>query len=266
MPFDYLSLVAKSGQVNTPPGSYNTVKEWIRESFLTQHSNVLEVGCSMGFITIEICRYTGAVCYGLDLHKASVRSAKENVDSYLTNRTIFVCGDAGSMHFVDNQFSHVVVGGHLPFIPAEMRTNHIAEAIRVVKPWGYILTALYFYKTPPPQMLVEEFNAEIGTNLSANHNYEYWTSLFDNQRLTLEYESVNEVEPANPARIQAYLQQLSEDTRSAWVTRLKLFNDNGKYLNYFVRVYRKLPDEGEVMLQVPRGGIYTTRRISQRYF
>jgi len=39
---DYLSLVTKSGQVNTPPGSYKTVKEWITHSFLGPHSHVLE--------------------------------------------------------------------------------------------------------------------------------------------------------------------------------------------------------------------------------
>lgn len=78
---DYLDLVVKSGQVNTPPGSHETVKEWIREGFVTTASNVLEIGCSSGFITHEIVRYSGATATGLDLHGGSIGQAKINTDS-----------------------------------------------------------------------------------------------------------------------------------------------------------------------------------------
>jgi ubiquinone/menaquinone biosynthesis C-methylase UbiE len=263
---DYLSLVARSGQVNTPPGSYNTIKEWIANSFLGRHSNVLEIGCSMGFITIEIARYVGATCCGLDLHEGSIKAATENVDPHVSGHVSFVCGNAGNLQFPNHDFSHVVIGGHLPFIPDEMRLAHIAEAVRVAKPWGYVLTALYFYKSSPPKTLVKEFNQAVGTNLEVDHDYAYWSGLFNCQRLTLEYESINEIIPANSARIETYLQQLSDDSRQEWENRLRLFNENGKYLNYFVRVYRRLPDQGKIMLQIPRGGIYQTKRISRQVF
>lgn len=259
---DYLSLVAKSGQVNTPPGSYKTVKEWITNSFLGPHSNVLEVGCSTGFITIEIARYVQATCCGLDLHEESIKTARENIDSHIAGNTSFVCGDAGSLQFPDHNFSHVVIGGHLPFIPAKMRSTHIAEAVRVTKPWGYILTALYFYKSPPPKTLVEEFNGVIGTKLEVDHDYIYWSKLFESQKLILEYESINEVVLANSARIQVYLQQLSINLRQKWESRLWLFNENGKYINYFVRVYRRLPDAQNLMIQIPRGGLYQVKQTS----
>lgn len=263
---DYLSLVAKSGQVNTPPGSYQTIKEWIANSFLDQHSNVLEIGCSMGFITIEIARYVGANCCGLDLHEGSIEAAMENIDPYVSGNVSFVRGNAGSLQFPDHSFSHVVIGGHLPFIPAETRVAHIAEAVRVARPWGYVLTALYFYKSPPPKTLVDEFNQAIGTNLEVGHDYAYWSALFDNQRLVLEYESINEIILADSARIKTYLQQLSDDSRKDWKSRLRLFNENGRYLSYFVRIYRRLPDRGNIMLQIPRGGIYRTKQISRQIF
>lgn len=168
---DYRSLVAKSGQVNTPPGSYKTIKEWIANSFLGPHSRVLEVGCSSGFITIEIARYVQASCFGLDVHQESIKAARENVDPYVAGNISFVCGDAGSLQFRDHSFSHIVIGGHLPFIPTGARSAHIVEAVRVTRPWGYVLTALYFYKSPPPKTLVEEFNRVVGTQLEVGHDY-----------------------------------------------------------------------------------------------
>ena len=259
---DYLSLVAKSGQVNTPPGSYKTVKEWIINSFLNQNSSVLEIGCSTGFITIEIARYVQATCCGLDLHEKSIETARKNVDQYITRNTSFVCGDAGKLQFLDHNFSHVVIGGHLPFIPAEMRSAHITEAVRVTKPWGYLLTALYFYKSPPSETLVEEFNRKIGTKLEVDHDYIYWSKLFEGQKLILEYESINEVILADSARIQTYLEYLDDSSRRKWESTLRLFNENGKYLNYFVRVYRRLPEGEKLMIQIPRGGLYQVRQVS----
>ncbi len=263
---EYLSLVANSGQVNTPPGSYNTIKEWIAHSFLGPHSRVLEIGCSTGFISIEIARYAQSRCYGLDLHEQSINVARKNTDRYVQNLVTFQCGDAGQLPFNEHEFSHVIIGGHLPFVPSEVRQQHIQQAVRIVRPWGYVLTALYFYKSPPPQNLIDEFNLEVGTKLVAENDYSYWNNLFESQRLLLEYESMHEVVPADSNRTQTYLEHLEPTSRKAWEKRLRLFNENGAYLNYFVRVYRKLPEQDGLMLQIPRGGIYQTKQISQKSF
>lgn len=253
---DYLSNVAKSGQVNTPPGSYVTVKEWAQNSFLNQQSNLLEVGCSNGFITIEMARYTGAKCTGIDLHEASVVKAQTNVDQYVDHLVSFRQGDAGNLPFNDEVFSHVVVSGHLPFIPAELRRSHIEEALRVVKPWGYLLIGLYYYHTTPPIELVAEFNKTIGTNVSADGDKTYWSGLFNDLLITLEYESDYDVIPFDGTRSAEYVAQMEKGTQNDWIRYLRLFNENGRYLSYFVRVYRKIPNESVLMLQIPRGGIY----------
>lgn len=261
----YLSLVAHSGQVNTPPGSYCTVKEWITHSFLDASSRVLEVGCSTGFITIEIARYTHATCVGLDAHKASIKTARNNTDSHIKDCVSFVEGNAGRLPF-KTEFSHVVIGGHLPFVPATVRKAHIKQAVRVTKPWGYVLTALYYYKEPPPITLLAEFNREVGTKLDPNCDFAYWTSLFEGQNLQMEYESVYDVLPADSNRTSEYLAHLDQASRKRWHRRLELFNQNGRFLQYFVRVYRRVPEEVGLMIQVPRGGIYRTKRISQQSF
>ncbi|MBY0473367.1 class I SAM-dependent methyltransferase [Patescibacteria group bacterium] len=259
---EYLSLVANSGQVNTPPGSYDTVKEWITHSFLGPHSNVLEVGCSTGFTSIEIARYVQAKCCGLDLHADSVATAYKNTDSYVRELVSFVEGDAGKLPFLNHNFSHVVISGHLPFVSASMRHQHIEESVRVLRPWGYLLTALYFYRRPPPQTLLDEFNREVGTQLEADGDYSYWSNLFNSPQLLLEHESVHEVLPADSSRIKEYLEHLEPSSRKKWAERLKLFNENGSYLNYFVRVHRRLPPESNLMIQIPRGGIYRSKKIT----
>lgn len=262
---EYFSLVAKSGQVNTPPGSYKTIKEWIHNSFLGPHSEVLEVGCSTGFITIEIARYVMATCCGFDLHQPSLDTAKSNADKDIAGRVSFIQGDGGKLPFTNGKFSHTVVGGHLPFVPPQVRRQHITEAVRTIRPWGYLLTALYYYKAPPPQSLLSQFNAEVGTQLQAENDYSYWSNLFEKQRLQLEYESIHDIVPADSERMHQYLDQLKEGSRAEWVKRLQLFNENGKYLQYFVRVYRRLPESNNLMIQIPRGGIYRTEQVSVKY-
>lgn len=262
----YLSIVAKSGQVNTPPGSYLTVKEWAQYSFMNQRSMVLEIGCSNGFISIELARYAGATCVGIDLHDRSIQSARQNTDRYVADRVSFQRGDAGQLSFEDGSFSHVVISGHLPFIEPTGRREHIHEALRVLRPWGYLLVALYYYHTPPPQKLIDEFNAKIGTRLSPDDDRTYWTQLFDRLPLTLEYEAEYEVLPGDEARVHEYVERMKAETQSDWQDYLRLFNENGHFLGYFVRVYRRIPNDANLMIQIPRGGIYNVRKISSRQF
>ncbi len=263
---EYLSTIAKSGQVNTPPGSYLTIKEWAQYSFMNQQSMVLEIGCSNGFISIELARYTGAACVGIDLHDGSIESAQQNIDRYVADKVSFQQGDAGQLPFEDATFSHVVISGHLPFVDPVVRRKHIDKALRVLRPWGYLLVALYHYHTTPPQKLIEEFNAKIGTQLSSDGDKNYWTQLFDDFPLTLEYEAEYEVLSNDEMRTREYVNRMKDETQSDWREYLRLFNENGRFLGYFVRVYRRVPSEPKLMMQIPRGGIYNVRRISSRQF
>lgn len=259
----YLSLVVKSRQVNTPPGSYVTVREWITNSFIGPHSNVLEIGCSTGFIAIELARYTSAKTMGIDSNVESIATAQQNVNVELAGRCSFLTSDAGHLPFLEKRFSHVVIGGHLPFIPHELRQPHVVEAIRVLQPWGFLLTSLYFYHSAPPIELLKQFNTEVGTHLRPEYNQGYWSSLFEHPELELEYESVYAFNLPNEARIQQYTEQLDPKTHRQWDHRLRLFVENGRYMHFFVRVYRKYPT-GATLRQIPRGGIYTNFHLIKR--
>lgn len=259
----YISLVVKSGQVNTPPGSYKTIKEWALHSFLRPEKEVLEIGCSTGFIAIELARYTGAKTVGLDSNAESIATARQNINTGLVGRCTFLVGDAGNIPFPQKRFSHVVIGGHLPFIQHHLRGPHVTEAVRVLQPYGFLLTALYFYHTAPPKKLLEQFNKEIGTHLQPKHNQDYWSSFFEHPELELEHESVYAFSLPDKARIRQYLGQFRSEMRPQWEHRLRLFVENGRYMQFFVRVYRRYP-AGATLRQIPRGGIYTDFRLVER--
>lgn len=204
--------------------------------------------------------YTGASVIGVDLHADSIQAAKANVDTYVEKHLEFMVANAGELPFENDTFSHVVISGHLPFVPHELRQAHIREALRVLRPWGHLLVALYYYETPPSVDLVARFNNRIGTQLSPNGNRAYWTGLFDDLPATLEYEQDYDVFPGDDERVATYIAQMKEETHSDWDEVLALFNENGRYLSYFVQVYRKVPDLERLMLQIPRGGIYEVKK------
>lgn len=141
-----------------------------------------------------------------------------------------------------------------------MRQSHIIEALRVLRPWGHLLVALYYYETQPSADLVTRFNDRIGTRLSPDGDRAYWVSLFDNLPGTLEYEQDYDVIPGDESRVSTYITQMKEETRPDWDEVLALFNENGRHLSYFVQVYRKVPDLKSLMIQIPRGGIYEVRK------
>lgn len=263
----YPSFVARSGQINTPPGSYHTIKEWIRHSFMNGTSRVLEIGCTTGFISIEICRYVAPIMYGLDFNRESLAAAKGNIDPYISGRCHFVEGNASSLPFKESTFTHVIIGGHLPFIPEDQRVNHIQESIRVLRPWGFLLTVLYFYHHQPPLDLVNALNYELNTYLKPEYDKKYWCSLFEVPELDVEYQAICEFDLPDQKRIEAYLEVFNIDDRPNWNRKVALFAENGRYLRYIVAVYRKFPLKKGTLRQFPRGGIYTNiRKISEKEF
>lgn len=252
---NYPDFVAKTQQVNSPPGSYDTIKEWIREGFITAQSNVLEIGCTMGFNSYHIRRYTGAEVTGVDLSSESVKKATQLCGC---TGVKFLEADGKKLPFSDSSFTHVVIGGHLPWVSRAERVSHISEALRVLKPGGMILTSLYYFKNPPKKALVEKFNKAFNTQLDVDADYDYWSSLFDREELFCENENNYEIILPDDERTQQYLGAMSGESRKQWEKKVDLFIENGSYLNFFVKVLHKV--DNLHYRQKPKGGIYTWKR------
>ena len=254
----YVELVAKTGQVNSPPGSYDTIKNWIREGLITSESRVLEIGCNTGFISYNINQMTGAVVHGIDLSEFAVEKARSNCNG-LEGLT-FDIGDAGSIESEDGQYSHVIIGGHLPFAPGELRENHVEEALRVLKNNGCLLSTLFYWKTKPGRDFLIRLNSAFDLQLTGKEDYDYWSGLFQRPDIVLEWEKCFEVFPADAKRRAAYLARFGGEDRLKWEPRVDLFAENAKFVEFFVKIMRKVnPDDP--FLQIPRGGIYTWKEV-----
>lgn len=254
----YPDFVARSGQVNTPPGSYDTIKEWIREGFIDRESNVLEVGCTTGFIANQINRYTGARVTGIDLSATAIEKAKINTGD--NPQLAFQEANAGELPFSNGYFSHVIIGGHLPWINEGERKNHIAEAVRVLRPNGFLLTSLYYFHGAPPADFLEEFNSIFNTQLLQDGDYKKWSSLFNLENLFLENENNYKIISPDHLRKMAYIKGFEERFQEEWKRKVDLFSKNGEYLSFFVKVFQKIKPF-DPYVQIPRGGIYQWEKV-----
>ena len=52
---DFISLIKEE---NRPSGGKKTIREIVMNSFITSNSNVLEIGCTNGFSSIEMNKLT----------------------------------------------------------------------------------------------------------------------------------------------------------------------------------------------------------------
>jgi len=249
----YSNFVARSGQVNTPPGSYDTIKEWIREGFIDRNSSVLEVGCTTGFIANQINRYTGARIIGIDLSASAIEKARKN--SRNNTNLIFQEANAKQLPFEDDYFSHVIIGGHLPWVEQRERKKHVVEATRVLRPNGFLLTSLYYFHSRPPEEFVEQFNSTFNTQLSPDGDYSAWSSLFHLENLVLENENNYKIICPDDCRKMVYVERFDKEFQEEWKRKVSLFSKNGEYLSFFVKVFQKIKPSDHY-IQIPRGGIY----------
>jgi ubiquinone/menaquinone biosynthesis C-methylase UbiE len=253
---NYPTFVAISNQVNTPPGSHETIKSWIANSFINKDSKVLEIGCSTGFITYQIYKYTGAETFGVDLSPESIEKARKNCKN--NPKIHFTVENAQNLSFPDQTFTHVIIGGHLPWVSEENHKKHIQEALRVLKSGGFLLSALYYYSSKPRRQLIEKFNTHFNTQLKSFYNYAYWNNIFNFPNLDLEYESNFDIILPSKKRVKDYLSKFEGDYLKIWQKKVKLFQENGKHLSFFIKVFVK--DEIPIYKQFPRGGIYRWKK------
>lgn len=250
----YIDLVVESEQVNIPPGGRSTVKRWIREGFVSESSEVLEMGCNTGYISYHLSNYAGANVTGVDLSEESIATARKYTAD--NDATEFRRGDASALEFDDGSFSHVVIGGHLPWVPADQRSEHVAEAMRLVEDGGFLLVALYYYDDEPPASFVDEFNSAFDTELSPEYDEDYWSSLFADHTLSLEYKERFDVSPPSPDRKRRYAERNIGTDTDQWDEKIDLLAENGEYVRFFTAVYRKVGNDH--YREYPPGGIYET--------
>ena len=73
---DFISLIKEE---NRPSGGKKTIREIAINSFINENSNVLEIGCTNGFSSLEINKITKCNVIGIDINKYSIENANEKI-------------------------------------------------------------------------------------------------------------------------------------------------------------------------------------------
>jgi len=94
----------------------------------------LDIGCGDGKRTTEIAQYCASVT-GIDPNAEKIAAATAR---QLPNAT-FVAGSAEALPFADNSFDVVFFTLSLHHVPVVSMASALNEAVRVVKPAGYVV-------------------------------------------------------------------------------------------------------------------------------
>ena len=126
---DFISLIKEE---NRPSGGKKTIREIAINSFINDKSNVLEIGCTNGFSSLEINKLVNCNVVGIDINKNSIDNANEKIklNGLDENKIRFEYGNAEYLsQFGDNTFDLIICGNAISFI--NNKGKAFEELIRV---------------------------------------------------------------------------------------------------------------------------------------
>lgn len=259
----YTDFIAFIKETNRCPGGKDAIRQIVLNSFLTSSSRVLEVGSNTGFTSLEIARIVKCNVVGIDISKSCVKEAchnlAEDIDD-IKRRVRFKVASAYDIPFKSDYFDLVMVGGATSFMSDKVKA--VSEYKRVTKPWGFIAASQLFYRTKPPLSLLKKLNRVLETEIKP-YGKANWIKIFSNIETNLElyyfksHSLINRSDKEIGGYVDYFLDKphlkcLSKESqkaiRSKWLSYLNIFNDNHKYLGYFVSIFRKrhLEEEPEL--------------------
>ena len=119
----------------------NRAAAWIDNLKLPKPSQVLEIGCGAGQLTVELAR-RGHHVSATDASEGMVDFAQEHVrEASVTNMARVVRGDALALPFADTSMDVVVALGVISWVRSPQQA--MSEMRRVVKEDGYVLFSAY---------------------------------------------------------------------------------------------------------------------------
>lgn len=150
----YTDFVGLINQWNVLPGAYTTLSKWIQFSNLNNKSNILEVACTTGFTSRELALMTGCSGLGLDISKASVKTAKYNKKIYAPKINIEYIFEDGYKYKTKNKYSHIIFGAALRFFPDP--NEMLKKALTFLDDGGFVLSCEFYTIKPIPKNLIKK--------------------------------------------------------------------------------------------------------------
>ena len=259
----YTNFISLIKEENRPSGGKKTIREIAINSFINEDSNVLEIGCTNGFSSIEINKITKCNVIGIDINKNSISNAIEKIKlNGLDNSKIkFEYGNAEDLSiFKDNTFDLIICGNAISFI--NNKSKALNELIRVLKPNGFISIVPLWYKSVPNHNIINKVNRELGFNIICY--YENAWMDFSNKNLELYYKKNYSFIYCTQEQIEKYVEKMIDSKehlkcyncdeiktiKNRWRNTISIFNDNLSLTNYSVILLRKnvYEEEQEIFL------------------
>lgn len=252
----YVDLMAFLGEVNRPPGGKDSIRQVVQNTFITNESLVLDVGCNTGYCSFELASLVKCRVVGVDINQNMIRGAQHLAkECSMLKPPSFEVGDGMNLEFPDEYFDLVMSGGSTAFIDNKKRA--LDEYSRVTKPWGFIADINFFYRDKPSKLLLNKLNKLLGINIIP-WDINYWKSVYISTGLEEYYihtcpaNTATDEEIKNYSRVMSDKKGLSNKSMEALATRLEavmtLFNENNSLLDNGVFIYRKRPHPEQISL------------------
>lgn len=251
---DFVSLIKEE---NRPSGGKNTIREIAINSFISEKSKVLEIGCTNGFSSLEINKLVNCTVIGIDINKNSVDNANERIteNGLDRNKVSFEYGNAEELRFNDEEFDLIICGNAISFVSDKEKA--LNELKRVLKPNGIISLVPIWYENEANTTIVGKVNKELGFEIKCTYKKD-WEN-FDNLGLELYFKKDYRYKVADDKQIDDYVNTMidskehlkiySEDEiltiKDRWKRTMTVFNENAKITNFSIVLLRKslVPEE-----------------------
>ncbi len=251
---DFISFIKEE---NRPSGGKKTIREILINSFINKDSNVLEIGCTNGFTSLEINKLIKCNVIGIDINMNSIDNANERIikNKLDPNKIKFEHGNVENMKYKDETFDLIVCGNALSFV--ENKNEAISEIIRVLKPNGMIALVPIWYKQTPDFNIVDNVNKILGFKIKCTREDDW----LDFSRYNLELYLKKDYKFDNPNKkdinayvdkmisskehLKSYDEEVLQHIKKRWKSIISIFNDNLKMTNYSIILLRKSTEKEE---------------------
>ena len=255
---DFISLIKEE---NRPSGGKKTIREIVMNSFITSTSNVLEIGCTNGFSSIEMNKLTNCNVIGIDINKNSIQNAREKIllNHLNEEKVSFEYGNAEDLsNFDDESFDLIICGNAISFISDKGKA--LKEMIRVLKPNGFISIVPIWYKCIPREDVINKVNKELGFNIKCYYENDwldfskYGLELYLKKDFEFIYSTKEQIENYvnymidSKEHLKIYSEKDINLMKKRWQRIIEVFNENLSFTNYSVILLRKslIEEEPEI--------------------
>ena len=258
----YTDFISFLQEENRPSGGKHTVREIVKNTFINESSNVLEIGCTNGFSSFEISRLIKCNVIGIDINSNSIDNAQRKLEKLkeIFPKLSFINASAYELPFPDNKFDLIMSGNAGSFMNDQNRA--LKECFRVLKPYGFVATVPIWYRNKVPNKIIDSISNVIGIEIIPRSKSD-WIELFQKNNFEIYYckdcmfpniDNKKIDEYVNFFILKEHIKCLSAELKDVimkkWMKIIKIFRDNLEYASFSIVILRKrsYQDDEEIEL------------------